>query len=158
VVKNLCPLTISLFAGKFFVRRKSLFADILCPPTNYLFAEKIFLRRHCLFADILCSPTNRLFAHKFFVRRQIIKHQLGVFVCVCVRESARGREERQQKETIFITDTVQNLVCTPTEAASEQGHRERGRARALYRGTSFIRNRRPLGTYSRTMPRALWWS
>ena len=26
-----------------------------------------------------------------------------------------------------------------------------------YRGTSVIRNRRPLGTYSRTKPRALWW-
>ena len=27
-----------------------------------------------------------------------------------------------------------------------------------YRGTSLIRNRYPLGPYSRTMPRALWWS
>jgi len=27
-----------------------------------------------------------------------------------------------------------------------------------YRGTSIIRNRAPVGTYSRTMPRALWWS
>ena len=27
----------------------------------------------------------------------------------------------------------------------------------LYGGTSLIRNRRPLGPYSRTMPRALWW-
>ena len=27
-----------------------------------------------------------------------------------------------------------------------------------YRGTSLIRNRRPLGPYSRTMPRALWGS
>ena len=26
-----------------------------------------------------------------------------------------------------------------------------------YRGTSLIRNRVPLGPYSRTMPRALWW-
>jgi len=25
-----------------------------------------------------------------------------------------------------------------------------------YRGTSLIRNRAPLGTYSRTVPRALW--
>ena len=28
----------------------------------------------------------------------------------------------------------------------------------VYRGTSLIRNRPPLGPYSRTMPRALWWS
>ena len=28
----------------------------------------------------------------------------------------------------------------------------------LYRGTSLKRNRRRLGPYSRTMPRALWWS
>ena len=28
----------------------------------------------------------------------------------------------------------------------------------LHRGTSPIRNRLTLGTYSRTMPRALWWS
>jgi len=28
----------------------------------------------------------------------------------------------------------------------------------LYRGTSLIRNSAPLGPYSRTMPRALWWS
>ena len=27
-----------------------------------------------------------------------------------------------------------------------------------YRGTSLIRNSAPLGPYSRTMPRALWWS
>ena len=27
-----------------------------------------------------------------------------------------------------------------------------------YRGTSRIRNRAPLGPYSRNMPRALWWS
>ena len=27
-----------------------------------------------------------------------------------------------------------------------------------YRGTSLIRNRVPLGPYSRTMPRLLWWS
>jgi hypothetical protein len=29
---------------------------------------------------------------------------------------------------------------------------------ATYRGTSLIRNSAPLGPYSRTMPRALWWS
>ena len=28
----------------------------------------------------------------------------------------------------------------------------------MYRGTSLMRNRASLGTYSRTMPRALWWS
>jgi len=28
----------------------------------------------------------------------------------------------------------------------------------MYRGTSLIRNRRPLGSYSRTIPRALWGS
>ena len=28
----------------------------------------------------------------------------------------------------------------------------------LYRGTSLIRNSGPLGPYSRTLPRALWWS
>ena len=28
----------------------------------------------------------------------------------------------------------------------------------LYRGTSRIRKRNPLGPYSRPMPRALWWS
>ena len=30
--------------------------------------------------------------------------------------------------------------------------------KCVYRGTSLIRNRRPLGTYSTTMPRALWGS
>jgi len=30
--------------------------------------------------------------------------------------------------------------------------------RSLYRVTSLIRNSAPLGPYSRTMPRALWWS
>ena len=29
---------------------------------------------------------------------------------------------------------------------------------SAYRGTSLIRNSRPLGPYSETMPRALWWS
>ena len=33
-----------------------------------------------------------------------------------------------------------------------------GVAFGVYRGTSLIRNRRPLGPYSRTMPRAIWWS
>jgi len=28
----------------------------------------------------------------------------------------------------------------------------------VYRSTSLIRKRRPLGPYSRPMPRALWWS
>jgi len=28
----------------------------------------------------------------------------------------------------------------------------------MYRGTSLIRNCPPIGPYSRTMPRALWWS
>jgi hypothetical protein len=28
----------------------------------------------------------------------------------------------------------------------------------VYRGTSLIRKRRPLGTFSKPMPRALWWS
>ena len=28
----------------------------------------------------------------------------------------------------------------------------------LYRGTSLIRKRPPVGPYSRAMPRALWWS
>ena len=31
-------------------------------------------------------------------------------------------------------------------------------AASPYRGTSLIRKRAPLGHYSRTMPRALWWS
>ena len=44
-----------------------------------------------------------------------------------------------------------------------EGERERARARArgssqTYRGTSLIRNRLPVGTCSRTMRRALWWS
>jgi len=30
--------------------------------------------------------------------------------------------------------------------------------RPCYRGASLIRNRLPLGPYSRHMPRALWWS
>ena len=29
---------------------------------------------------------------------------------------------------------------------------------SLYRGTSLIRKRPPLGPYNRAMPRALWWS
>ena len=33
-----------------------------------------------------------------------------------------------------------------------------GRLIPCYRGTSLIRNRRPLGPYSRDMPRSLWWS
>ena len=28
---------------------------------------------------------------------------------------------------------------------------------SVYRGTSLIRNSAPLGSYSRTMPRDLWW-
>ena len=32
------------------------------------------------------------------------------------------------------------------------------RVRQDYRGTSLIRNRHPVGPYSRPSPRALWWS
>ena len=32
------------------------------------------------------------------------------------------------------------------------------RVEGQYRGTSHIRNSAPLGSYCRTMPRALWWS
>ena len=43
-----------------------------------------------------------------------------------------------------------------------EGSQEPGNASwqvsALYRGTSLIRNGLPLGPYSRTRPRALWWS
>ena len=46
-------------------------------------------------------------------------------------------------------------VCIFNKAVSEQklvcGH-------ALSRGTSLIRNSSPLGPYSRTIPRALWWA
>ena len=40
---------------------------------------------------------------------------------------------------------------------TEHGHHVHAfpSAKVLYRGTSLIRNRRPLGPYSRTMPRAL---
>ena len=38
---------------------------------------------------------------------------------------------------------------------SQQREREALNEQGAYRGTSLIRNRRPLGTYSRTMPRAL---
>ena len=47
-------------------------------------------------------------------------------------------------------------LCTPAEAVSEQGRLE-GPC-ALCRYTSLIRNSAPIGPYSRTMPRALWWS
>ena len=44
-----------------------------------------------------------------------------------------------------------------TESVSESESKARAREEP-YRGTSLIRNRRPLGPYSRTMPRALWGS
>jgi len=33
----------------------------------------------------------------------------------------------------------------------------RPQAERAYRGTSLVRNRHPVGPYSRTMPRLLWW-
>ena len=36
-------------------------------------------------------------------------------------------------------------------------HTERHLYHYMYRDTSLIRNRSPLGTYSRPMPRVLWW-
>jgi len=35
--------------------------------------------------------------------------------------------------------------------------RNRGTSRIRNRRTSFIRNGAPIGPYSKTMPRALWW-
>ena len=41
------------------------------------------------------------------------------------------------------------LICTDSPTSS---HGE------AYRGASLIRERAPLGPFSRTMPRAIWWS
>jgi len=44
-----------------------------------------------------------------------------------------------------------------TLATSSARVRRKGAIRRPYRGTSLIRNSAPLGTFSRNMPRALWW-
>ena len=51
---------------------------------------------------------------------------------------------------IFTHDT---FMDDASSASAEEGEVERD-----YRGTSLMRKRTPLGPYSRTMPRALWWS
>ena len=50
---------------------------------------------------------------------------------------------------------VSGLITS--ERYSPRASRKHRDARGLYRGTSLIRKRAPLGPYSRTMPRALWW-
>jgi hypothetical protein len=42
--------------------------------------------------------------------------------------------------------------------APVHGPRTRGLIKQIHRVASLIRNRPPLGPYSTTMPRALWWS
>ena len=56
-------------------------------------------------------------------------------------------------------------TCTGSKEAEEEKRWSRSRRpprhtapTALYRGTSLIRKRPPLGPYSSPMPRALWWS
>jgi len=60
------------------------------------------------------------------------------------RERARARDIYRESARADLphTDTAHwlGLGCTPS-----------------YRGTSLIRNSAPLGLYSRTMARALWW-
>ncbi|KAJ1486119.1 hypothetical protein T484DRAFT_2358500 [Baffinella frigidus] len=46
----------------------------------------------------------------------------------------------------------------PHRPGSERNPAEQPYRAPLYRGTSLIRNRLPLGPYSRPMPRALRWS
>ena len=53
------------------------------------------------------------------------------------RERARERERERERET---GSAMNECAC-----------------RHRYRGTSHIRNSAPIGPYSRTMPRALWW-
>jgi len=43
-------------------------------------------------------------------------------------------------------------------AAAKAEAEGKNRSEMPYRGTLLTRNRTPLGPYSRTMPRALWWS
>ena len=59
--------------------------------------------------------------------------------------------------------TVLTLFCFGVEVGGHQVallffERPDVPVHLAYRGTSLIRNSAPLGPYSRTMPRPLWWS
>jgi hypothetical protein len=57
-------------------------------------------------------------------------------------------ESNNEEEKSPSTLDAQVLRCRPTWWGDAKP----------YRGSSLIRNSLPLGPYSRTMPRALWWS
>ena len=58
-----------------------------------------------------------------------------------------------QKLTVSKVDNADNETIWGQRSGAPRVQIE-----ATYRGTSLIRNSAPLGTYSRTVPRALWWS
>ena len=65
--------------------------------------------------------------------------------------STLGLRVRKKKTKTPIAS--QNAVFVTTRNPAK-----RDRASHFYRGTSIIRDSAPLGAYSRTMPRTLWWS
>jgi len=71
-----------------------------------------------------------------------------------------------RKKVLKSLKILRSLKCVLSSLGSGEGFapRVRGRGYVSYRGNSLIRNRPslirncPLGPYSRTMPRNLWWS
>ena len=59
--------------------------------------------------------------------------------------------------SLFHSQPACQLESSQTNRQRQRQKRVRGvKGRGGYRGASLIRNRAPLGPYSRTMPRALW--
>ena len=58
--------------------------------------------------------------------------------------------------TTFVSPGAEKLTFFTTNPACQLENSWSTRVRQRYRGTSLIRNRAPLGPYSRTKPRDLW--
>ena len=64
-----------------------------------------------------------------------------MYICICLWRRRSGPGRRTE-------GGIGPLLSFVSPAMSLRG----------YSGTSLVRNRAPLGPYSRTVPRAIWWS
>jgi len=71
------------------------------------------------------------------------------------RTCNESKEDEEDSVPVEVED--EGLDLTRRADSTDVGSHFMDRARG-YRGTSLIRNRHPVGPYSRTMPRLLWWS
>ena len=91
--------------------------------------------------------------HSPFISTRVLKVPKAEFV-VC--KGLRVREGMVAPAN--LCNTFKSQFISKVKGMVGHGEGAEDGFRVRYRGTSLISNSPPLGPYSRTMPRALWWS